>query len=678
MTIEEKIHQLRKTINEHNYRYYVMSSPSISDFEYDNMMQELAKLEHDHPEFYDADSPTMRVGSDIDNSFTQVRHTYPMLSLSNTYTREEIADFTERVVKMLPGQAIEYVCELKFDGVSISLTYVNGKLDKAVTRGDGEKGDDVTANVRTIRSIPLTLNGQDYPEQFVIRGEIFLPRAGFQRMNRERSAAGDPLFANPRNAAAGTLKLQHSAQVAKRPLDCFLYYLLGENLPFDKHYDSLMKAREWGFKIAPHVKKCVNLQEIFNYIDHWNTTRDHLAFNIDGIVIKVNSYKQQQTTGFTAKSPRWAIAYKFKAEQALTRLLSIDYQVGRTGAITPVANLQPVFLAGTTVKRASLHNADQIELLDIRINDRVTIEKGGEIIPKVVGVDLESRPPDSLPVQYITRCPECGSELVRTAGEAKHFCPNETGCPPQRKGKLEHYVSRKAMDIGLAEATIDQLFNHGLLKDSADFYSITKEQLVKLERFADKSAENLINSIEASKNVPYERVLFALGIRYVGETVAKKLAQSFTSIDALAAATVDEMTSVEEIGGRIAESIRQYFGDEKNQQLIERLKMAGIRFQGERDQKRLVSNILSGKNFVISGTFQSHSRDELKNLIEQHGGKNLSSVTGNTHFIIAGDDMGPTKREKARKLGVPLISEGEFMRMIEEVTSDELKNGTVE
>ncbi len=678
MTIEEKIHQLRKTINEHNYRYYVMSSPSISDFEYDNMMQELAKLEHDHPEFYDADSPTMRVGSDIDNSFTQVRHTYPMLSLSNTYTREEIADFTERVVKMLPGQAIEYVCELKFDGVSISLTYVNGKLDKAVTRGDGEKGDDVTANVRTIRSIPLTLNGQDYPEQFVIRGEIFLPRAGFQRMNRERSAAGDPLFANPRNAAAGTLKLQHSAQVAKRPLDCFLYYVLGENLPFDKHYDSLMKAREWGFKIAPHVKKCVNLQEIFNYIDHWNTTRDHLAFNIDGIVIKVNSYKQQQTTGFTAKSPRWAIAYKFKAEQALTRLLSIDYQVGRTGAITPVANLQPVFLAGTTVKRASLHNADQIELLDIRINDRVTIEKGGEIIPKVVGVDLESRPPDSLPVQYITRCPECGSELVRTAGEAKHFCPNETGCPPQRKGKLEHYVSRKAMDIGLAEATIDQLFNHGLLKDSADFYSITKEQLVKLERFADKSAENLINSIEASKNVPYERVLFALGIRYVGETVAKKLAQSFTSIDALAAATVDEMTSVEEIGGRIAESIRQYFGDEKNQQLIERLKMAGIRFQGERDQKRLVSNILSGMNFVISGTFQSHSRDELKNLIEQHGGKNLSSVTGNTHFIIAGDDMGPTKREKARKLGVPLISEGEFMRMIEEVTSDELKNGTVE
>jgi len=678
MTIEEKIHQLRKTINEHNYRYYVMSSPSISDFEYDNMMQELAKLEHDHPEFYDADSPTMRVGSDIDNSFTQVRHTYPMLSLSNTYTREEIADFTERVVKMLPGQAIEYVCELKFDGVSISLTYVNGKLDKAVTRGDGEKGDDVTANVRTIRSIPLTLNGQDYPEQFVIRGEIFLPRAGFQRMNRERSAAGDPLFANPRNAAAGTLKLQHSAQVAKRPLDCFLYYVLGENLPFDKHYDSLMKAREWGFKIAPHVKKCVNLQEIFNYIDHWNTTRDHLAFNIDGIVIKVNSYKQQQTTGFTAKSPRWAIAYKFKAEQALTRLLSIDYQVGRTGAITPVANLQPVFLAGTTVKRASLHNADQIELLDIRINDRVTIEKGGEIIPKVVGVDLESRPPDSLPVQYITRCPECGSELVRTAGEAKHFCPNETGCPPQRKGKLEHYVSRKAMDIGLAEATIDQLFNHGLLKDSADFYSITKEQLVKLERFADKSAENLINSIEASKNVPYERVLFALGIRYVGETVAKKLAQSFTSIDALAAATVDEMTSVEEIGGRIAESIRQYFGDEKNQQLIERLKMAGIRFQGERDQKRLVSNILSGMNFVISGTFQSHSRDELKNLIEQHGGKNLSSVTGNTHFIIAGDDMGPAKREKARKLGVPLISEGEFMRMIEEVTSDELKNGTVE
>jgi DNA ligase (NAD+) len=642
-----------------------MSSPSISDLEYDNLMQELIRLENDHPEFYDANSPSQRIGSDIDNSFNQVVHTYPMLSLSNTYTREEITDFADRVSKLLPGQPVEYVCELKYDGVSISLTYVKGRLDKAVTRGDGEKGDDVTANVRTIRSIPLMLKGGDCPEQLVIRGEIFLPHAGFERMNRERLEAGEPPFANPRNAAAGTLKLQNSSQVAKRPLDYFLYFVLGENLPFDTHYDNLMKAKEWGFKVPPHLKKCVNLQEIFSYIDYWNTEREHLPFDIDGIVIKVNSYKQQQLTGFTAKSPRWAIAYKFKAEQALTRLLSIDYQVGRTGAITPVANLQPVFLAGTTVKRASLHNADQIELLDIRINDMVYIEKGGEIIPKVVGVSLENRQADSTPVQYITHCPECGSELVRGEGEARHFCPNETGCPPQRKGKLEHFVSRKAMDIGLAEATIDQLFNHGLLKDSADFYSLSKEQLVQLERFADKSAENLINSIEASKNVPYERVLYALGIRYVGETVAKKLAQAFTSIDALAAATLDELTSVEEIGGKIADSIHQYFNDEKNKKLIERLKIAGIRFQRDQNNKSRISDTLSGKNFVISGTFRAHSRDELKNLIEQHGGKNLSSVTGSTHFILAGDDMGPAKREKARKLGVPIITEDEFMRMIE-------------
>jgi DNA ligase (NAD+) len=664
MTTTEHIQHLRRKLNDHNYRYYVLSQPSISDSEYDGLMQELIALEKDHPEFHDPDSPSQRVGSDIDNSFEQVVHPYPMLSLSNAYTREEITDFADRVQKLLPGQRIEYVCELKYDGVSISLTYGKGKLERAVTRGDGDKGDDVTANVRTIKSIPLLLKGNDYPERFIIRGEIFLPHAGFERMNRERQSSGEPLFANPRNAAAGTLKLQNSSQVARRPLDCSLYFLLGENLPCDTHYDNLMKAREWGFKISSHIQKCAGLQEIFTCIDHWNTERDNLPFDIDGIVIKVNSYQQQRIAGFTAKSPRWAIAYKFKAEQALTRLLSIDYQVGRTGAITPVANLEPVFLAGTTVKRASLHNADQIDLLDLRIDDMVYIEKGGEIIPKVVGVEKKYRTSDSMPVRYITHCPECGSELVRREGEAKHFCPNETGCPPQRKGKLEHFVSRKAMNIGLAEATIEQLFNHGLLKDSADFYALTKEQLVKLERFADKSAENLVNSIEASKNVPYERVLYALGIRYAGETVAKKIAQSFLSIDTLAAASAEDLTSVEEIGETIAESIRQFFADEKNRQLIERLKSAGIRFQTENTAGKRISDALSGKNFVISGTFLAHTRDEIKDLIVLHGGKNLSAVTSSTHYIVAGKDMGPGKREKAAKLGIPIITEEEFMKMI--------------
>ncbi|MBN2274151.1 MAG: NAD-dependent DNA ligase LigA [Bacteroidales bacterium] len=664
MTIEEKIQHLRKLIDIHNHNYYVLSQPTISDFEYDSLMQELIQLEKDHPEFFDPHSPTHRIGSDIDNTFDQVVHAYPMLSLSNTYTREEISDFIERIRKLLPDQSVEYVCELKYDGVSISLTYEKGRLERAVTRGDGEKGDDVTANVRTIRSIPLVLGGHDYPEHFIIRGEIFLPHEGFERMNRERLETGEPLFANPRNAAAGTLKLQNSSQVAKRPLDCFLYFLLGENLPYNTHYENLMKAREWGFKIPPHLKKCRNLKEISDYIDHWDSQRSKLSFDIDGIVIKVNSYRQQQLAGYTAKSPRWAIAYKFKAEQALTRLISIDYQVGRTGAITPVANLQPVLLAGTTVKRASLHNADQIELMDIRLNDMVYIEKGGEIIPKVVGVDREKRQPDSLPVHYITHCPECGFKLIRREGEAKHFCPNETGCPPQLKGKLEHFVSRKAMDIGLAEATIDQLFKHGLLTDCADFYSLKKDQLIKLERFAAKSAENLINSIEASKNVSWERVLYALGIRYVGETVAKKLAMSFSSIEALSAATAEELTSVEEIGDKIAESLVQYFNNEKNQKLIERLKLAGVRLKDEQNTKTLVSDKLSGKNFVISGTFHEHSRDEIKKLIEQHGGKNLSSVSGNTHYIVAGDDMGPAKRDKARKLGIPIITEDELLGML--------------
>lgn len=666
MTVAEHIQHLRRTLNEHNYRYYVLSQPTISDSEYDRLMQELIELEREHPELHDPDSPAQRIGSDIDNAFEQVVHDYPMLSLSNTYTREEITDFADRLKKLLPDRQVEYVCELKFDGVSISLTYTGGKLERAVTRGDGEKGDDVTANVRTIKSIPLQLKGKDYPERFIIRGEIFLPHAGFERMNRERQASGEPLFANPRNAAAGTLKLQNSSLVARRPLDCTLYFLLGENLPCDTHYDNLMKAREWGFKVSPTMQKCAGLQEIFAFIDHWNTERERLPFDIDGIVIKVNSYPQQKLVGFTAKSPRWAIAYKFKAEQALTRLLSIDYQVGRTGAITPVANLEPVFLAGTTVKRASLHNADQIELLDLRINDMVYIEKGGEIIPKVVGVEKKYRTGESVPVQYITNCPECGSELVRREGEAKHFCPNETGCPPQRKGKLEHFVSRKAMDIGLAEATIEQLFKHDLLRDSADFYTLTREQLVGLERFADKSAENLVKSIEASKSIPYDRVLYALGIRYVGETVAKKIAQAFPSMDALASATMEELTSVEEIGITIAESIRQFFADEKNRQLVERLRAAGIRFQAEDTAGKRISDKLSGKNFVISGTFLAHTREEIKDLIVLHGGKNLSSVTSNTNFIIAGKDMGPGKREKAKKLGIPIITEEEFMQLLGE------------
>ncbi|MBN1416650.1 MAG: NAD-dependent DNA ligase LigA [Bacteroidales bacterium] len=666
MTDAKHIQHLRKVLNEHNYRYYVLSQPTISDFEYDRLLEELIELEKKHPELQDPDSPSQRIGSDIDNAFEQVPHAYPMLSLSNTYTCEEIKDFADRLEKLLPGHAIEYVCELKYDGVSISLTYSKGRLERAVTRGDGEKGDDVTANIKTIRSIPLLINGNDYPEHFIIRGEVFLPHAGFGRMNRERMETGEPPFANPRNAAAGTLKLQNSSQVAKRPLDCYLYSILGDNLPYGTHFDNLMKAKEWGFKIAPHLRKCFKLQEIFDYIDFWNSEREHLPFDIDGIVVKVNSYQQQRLAGYTAKSPRWAIAFKYKAEQALSRLLSIDYQVGRTGAITPVANLQPVILAGTTVKRASLHNADQIELLDIRINDMVYIEKGGEIIPKVIGVDKKNRAPDSIPIRYITHCPECGSELVRRESEAKHFCPNDTGCPPQLKGKLEHFVSRKAMDIGLAEATIEQLYNHGLVKDSADFYSLTKEQLINLERFAEKSAENLINSIEASKQVPYERVLYALGIRYVGETVAKKIVKSLPSIDALASSSMDELTSIEEIGDKIAESIQQYISNERNQKLIERLRSAGIKLQSDAPSRRMISNALSGKNLVISGTFRNHSRDEIKNLIEIHGGKNLSTVTSNTHYIVAGDGMGPGKREKADKLGIPVITEEDFLKMIGE------------
>ncbi len=661
--IEQRIKQLRKALNEHNYKYYVLNQPSISDFEYDQLMIELIDLETAHPEYADPDSPSRRVGDDRTTEFEQVVHKYPVLSLNNTYSKEEITEFENRIKKMVPG-SFEYVCELKYDGASISLTYENGKLKQAVTRGDGLSGDNVISNVKTIKSIPLELMGDGFPALFEIRGEIFIPRAGFEQMNREREETGDMPFANPRNAASGTLKIQNSSIVAKRKLDCFLYYLLGENLPSDSHFENLEKAKKWGFKIPAHVKKCSALLEVFEFVDYWETRRKNLPYDIDGIVIKIDSYKQQSILGFTAKSPRWAIAYKYKAEQAATRLISIDFQVGRTGAITPVANLKPVILAGTTVKRASLHNADQIVLLDARINDTVYIEKGGEIIPKVVGVDKGSRKSDSKPVEYIKYCPECGTLLVRNEGEAKHYCPNEDGCPPQIKGKIEHFVSRRAMDIGLAEATISQLYENGLVKNIADLYSITRDQLLNLERFADKSAENLLNSINNSKKVPFDRVLYALGIRYVGETVARKLANHFESVDDLAVAGFEDLINVEEIGDKIAESIIYYFKDGKNKALIGRLKKAGIQLSKKKETAKRLSDILSGKSVIISGVFSKYSRDGIKELVEKHGGKNVSSVSARTDYLVAGDKTGPSKLEKARKLNIKIISEDDFINMI--------------
>ncbi len=664
MTAEERILQLRDLLNHHNYRYYVLSSPEISDFEYDSLMQELITLETQNPGYSDPLSPSQRVGNDVESGFTQVKHVSPMLSLDNTYSREEILDFELRIRKPIPSDPVEYVCELKFDGVSISLTYEKGRLVRAVTRGDGEKGDDVTANVKTIRSIPLVIKGNNYPDQFEIRGEIFLSHKGFELMNREKADAGEPLFANPRNAASGTLKIRNSSLVAKRPLDCYLYYLPPQNLPFETHFDSLNAARQWGFKIPEYMKKCRAMEEVFDFIDNWDVERDKLPFDIDGIVVKVNSYRQQQILGFTAKSPRWAIAYKFKAREAFTRLLSIDYQVGRTGAITPVANLQPVLLAGTTVKRASLHNADQMALLDIRIGDTVIIEKGGEIIPKITGIVPENRPQESQQVEFITRCPECGSELVRMKGEAKHFCPNETGCPPQIKSKLVHFVGRKAMDIGLAEATVEQLYNQGLVRDIADFYDLSREVLVNLDRFADKSAENLLRTIEASKTVPFDRVLYALGIRYVGETVAKKLAAHFRSMNALAEASYDDLIGVGEIGGVIAGSITRFFNQERNRSVIDRLRKAGLQFSLGYGLVQTGSQKLSQLNFVISGVFRKFSREELQKMIEENGGRSLSGVSSNINYVLAGDGIGPSKREKAIKLGIPIISEEEFLDML--------------
>ena len=665
MTIKERIDQLRTDLHRHNYNYYVLNTPEISDKEFDDMMRELQDLEKEHPEYQDENSPTMRVGSDLNKNFTQVTHKYPMLSLGNTYSENEVTDFYDRVKKAL-NEDFEICCELKYDGTSISLTYENGKLVRAVTRGDGEKGDDVTDNVKTIRTIPLVLHGNNYPEHFEIRGEILMPWEVFEELNREKEAREEPLFANPRNAASGTLKLQNSAIVASRKLDAYLYYLLGEELPCDGHYENLQTAAGWGFKISEHTKKTHSLEEVFEYIRYWDTERKNLPVATDGIVLKVNSMRQQKSLGFTAKSPRWAIAYKFQAERALTRLNRVTYQVGRTGAIAPVANLDPVQLSGTIVKRASLHNADIIEGLDLHIGDMVYVEKGGEIIPKITGVDKDARGMlIGEKVKFITHCPECGSKLVRYEGEAAHYCPNETACPPQIKGKIEHFISRKAMNIdGLGPETVDTFYRLGLIKDTADLYQLTAEDIKNLDRMGEKSAENIIKGIKASKEVPFERVLFALGIRFVGETVAKKIAKSFNNIEELENADLEKLTSIDEIGEKIAQSILIYFSSPLNVNLIERLKSAGLQLYRKEEDLNEYTDKLAGQSIVISGVFTHHSRDEYKDLIEKNGGKNVGSISTKTSFILAGENMGPSKLEKAHKLGIKIISEDEFLTLI--------------
>ncbi|HQG67507.1 MAG TPA: NAD-dependent DNA ligase LigA [Paludibacteraceae bacterium] len=665
MTVKEQIEALRQEIEQHNYYYYVLSQPIISDYEYDMKMKQLQELEEKYPEYFDPLSPTQRVGSDITTSFEQAYHTYPMLSLGNTYTEGEVKDFYERVRKAL-NEPFELVCELKYDGVSISITYEHGEIQRAVTRGDGEKGDVVTANIKTIRSIPLRLKG-DYPDKFEIRGEVLMPWAVFEALNKEREEQEEPLFANPRNAAAGTIKLQNSAIVASRKLDAYFYYVLGEQLPFDTHFENLQAARGWGFKISENIKLCRTLDEVWEFIHFWDKERKNLPVPIDGIVLKVNSLEQQRKLGTTAKSPRWAIAYKYQAEKALTKLLSVTFQVGRTGAVTPVANLEPVQLSGTTVKRASLHNADIIESLDLHIGDMVYVEKGGEIIPKITGVEKSARPQNGEKVVFIKNCPECNAPLIRYPGEAAHYCPNENGCPPQIKGKIEHFVSRKAMNIeGLGEETINLLYENGLLHNVADIYDLKISDLVSLERLGLKSASNLISSIEKSKEVPFERVLFALGIRFVGETVAKKLAYAFKSIEALQQADYEDLIQVEEIGDKIAQSVRQYFSDPKNLEIINRLKAAGVQLSLNDDKSKCKGNELEGKSVVISGTFKYHSREEYKDLIEAHGGKNVGSVSSKTSFILAGENMGPEKLKKAQNLGIELIDENKFLSMINE------------
>lgn len=659
---ETAIKSLRDELHHHNILYYVKNSPEISDYEYDQKMTELIRLEALYPEFYDSNSPSVRVGSDLSQEFKQVRHKYPMLSLGNSYSIGELCDFVERVYR-LAGTRPAFVCELKFDGTAISLSYENGLLASGVTRGDGEVGDDITQNIKTLRSIPLRLIG-NYPAQLEVRGEIYMPRKGFEELNRMREEIGEQPFANPRNAAAGSLKLQNSAQVAKRPLECFLYQFISDDLPYQTHAELLKAASEWGLRVSPHYVRCTSFEEIEAYITHWDTERRKLPFDIDGVVIKVDDMQLREELGFTAKSPRWAIAYKFKPEAAYTRLNSVDFQVGRTGVVTPVANLDPVFLAGTTVKRASLHNADIIESLDLHIGDMVSVEKGGEIIPKITGVDKRKRTEEHEKVRFITACPECGTPLVREEGEAAHICPNRASCPPQIKGRIEHFISRQAMDIsGLGSETIALLYDKGLIKNVADLYRLKESDIAPLEGLGERSAANIISGIEASKQIPFSRVLFALGIRFVGETVAKKLASSLRSMDRIMNASFEELLAVDEIGQKIAASIKAYFADEANVRLVEDLIFFGLKMEEEESGNIAVSDTLNGLSFVVSGVF-SISRDELKGLIEAHGGKNLSSVTGKTDYLVAGDNMGPAKLEKAQKLGVKIISEQDFMKMI--------------
>ncbi|WP_417015418.1 NAD-dependent DNA ligase LigA [Alistipes sp.] len=671
--IRERIEELRRQLELHNYKYYVENNPEISDFEFDTMMRELQDLERAHPEYADPNSPSVRVGSDLTSEFRTVRHHYPMLSLGNTYSLDELHEFIGRIER--EAGPTDYVCELKFDGTAISLTYDNGSLTLAATRGDGVQGDDVTANVRTVRSVPLRLRGNGYPAHFEIRGEILMPYASFDRLNAEREANGEPLFANPRNAAAGTLKQQSSAVVARRGLDCTLYQLAGDNLPFKTHWESLQKAREWGFKISDRMRICHTVNEVDDFIRYWDTERHALPFPTDGVVIKVNDFAVRRQLGFTAKAPKWAVAYKFKAEQALTRIDSVSFQVGRTGAITPVANLEPVLLAGTTVRRATLHNAEQMARLDIRPGDMVYVEKGGEIIPKITGVDLAQRPVDSQPFRYITVCPVCGTTLVRYEGEAKHYCPNQSGCRPQIIGRIIHFIRRKALDIeGLGEETVELLYDNGLVRTVADLYDLRAEQLAPLPRLGEKSAENIIRSIQRSKEVPFPRVLFGLGIRFVGETTAKYLAEHFRTLDAVMAASREELVEAEEIGDRIADAILEYFADETNLEIIRRLRAAGLQF--ETTTRERSSEALAGKSFVVSGRF-SRSRDEMKALIEAHGGRNLAAVSGNVDYIVAGEKMGPAKLKKAEKLGIRIIDEEEFFRMIEgNAATDAPQDGT--
>ncbi|GEL11243.1 DNA ligase (NAD+) [Flavobacterium glycines] len=665
MTVLETIQKLRDELNLHNYNYYVLDNPTISDYEFDIKLKELQDLENKHPEFFDANSPTQRVGGTITKNFQTVPHTQRMYSLDNSYSKEDLLDWEARIQKVLGNVDLQYTCELKYDGASISITYENGKLARAVTRGDGFQGDDVTNNIKTIKSIPLQLKGDGYPEKFDIRGEIILPFAGFEKMNQELIEIGEAPYSNPRNTASGSLKLQDSSEVAKRPLECLLYFVTGEKLPFASQFEGLESARKWGFKVPKEAKVVSDLQEVFDFIDYWDVHRHDLPYETDGVVIKVNKIQYQEELGYTAKSPRWAIAYKFKSEQVATKLESISYQVGRTGAITPVANLEPVQLAGTIVKRASLHNADQIEKLDIRIGDSVFVEKGGEIIPKIIAVDLSKRPEDSKITEYITHCPECNTELVRNEGEANHYCPNFYGCPPQIIGRIQHFISRKAMDIeGLGGETVALLYNNHLVQNYADLYELTVEQILPLERMAQKSAENLVNGVKKSTAIPFESVLYALGIRYVGETVAKKLAKHYKNIDALGRASLMDLVLVDEIGERIAQSVVDFFENSENKIIIERLKSYGVQFEIIEKVNLNATNILEGKMFVVSGVFTQFSRDELKNAIEDNGGKVGSSISSKTDFVVAGDNMGPAKLEKANKLNIPIISETDFMNMI--------------